>query len=260
MLNMEEERKVIEEKIITLLKQNPHGMTTSDIARALGMNRITVAKYLEVLKAEGIVDYKQIGKMKVWFLNEDFAILEILKSGKDYIKMLRRGNDGSITLANEIEMFVVPSEFMLNLLIELIKNTENYDKILLNVGRKIGRQMVHIYEIYSGIKISSLKNFKNILQSLADFFLKGGWGILKDFVLNERRKDLIVIVENSRIPDALRGINDPALKKIENKPICYILLGFFMGLMEAVFNDYFRGEERKCLFKGDPYCGFYIYL
>jgi len=128
----ETERKKIEERIINFLKQSTHGATGSEIAKFLGLNRVTVSKYLDVLRAEGLIDYKQIGRTKIWFLNEDIAILELIRSDKDLLKYIRKKN-GNYILGNEIHIILTPSEFFSNLYIEALK--EGNENLLKNIGK-----------------------------------------------------------------------------------------------------------------------------
>ncbi len=256
-----EERKEIEEKIIQFLRQNPHGATGSEIAKHLGMNRVTVAKYLEVLRAEGLIDYKQVGRTKIWYLNEDIATVEVLKGRKDILKVLKRKDDNSlIILGGDLEFVLLPIEFIPDLYIEILKSLENGGEIIKNIGRRLGRQLVHIAEIYTGIKPLNLsgKHLESFIKQLVVFFLNLGWGKLKDFVFNPRKKELIVILEHSKIVDSLKEVEDPVLKKLKDKPVCYFLQGVFQGIMEAIYPDIFTSEERKCKFRGDEYCEFIV--
>lgn len=41
--------------------------TTSEIARKLNVSRNTAIKLLEVMRAKGLVNYRQIGQAKLWF-------------------------------------------------------------------------------------------------------------------------------------------------------------------------------------------------
>ncbi len=256
-----ENRKEIEEKIIQFLRQNPHGATGSEIAKYLGMNRVTVAKYLEVLRAEGLIDYKQVGRTKIWYLNEDIATVEVLKGRKDILKVLKRKEDNSLViLGGDLEFVILPTEFIPDLYIELFKSLENAEGVIRNIGRRLGRQLVHLSEIYTGVKPANLsgRHLENFVKQLIIFFLNLGWGKLKDIVFNYKKKELIVVVENSKIADSLKEVEDPVLTKLKGKPVCYLLQGVFLGIMEAIFPDVFNVEERKCIYKGDEYCEFVV--
>ncbi len=49
-----------------LLQENPEGLSIQDFAEMLGMNRITVSKYLDILQIQGQVDAKRVGTSKVY--------------------------------------------------------------------------------------------------------------------------------------------------------------------------------------------------
>ncbi len=58
----------IEKKIIKFVKESPIGVTSSEIARYLNVNRMTITKYLAVIKEKTLVDFKQLGMAKLWFV------------------------------------------------------------------------------------------------------------------------------------------------------------------------------------------------
>ena len=53
-------------QILEILKAAPAGLQTEKLAKQLGLTRHTVAKYLEVLRAEGKIHYTKIGRTKLW--------------------------------------------------------------------------------------------------------------------------------------------------------------------------------------------------
>lgn len=57
---------MVKERILELLKEvYPLDLPISEIARRLGVSRITVAKYIAVLEAEGKIEYRRVGKAKL---------------------------------------------------------------------------------------------------------------------------------------------------------------------------------------------------
>lgn len=56
----------VRHKILEILKSSPAGLQTEELAKALNLTRHTVAKYLEVLRAEGKIHYTKIGRTKLW--------------------------------------------------------------------------------------------------------------------------------------------------------------------------------------------------
>ena len=58
----------IEEKIIDFIKKSPIGVTSSEIGRFLGINRVTLTKYLAIVKEKALIDFKQFGMAKLWYV------------------------------------------------------------------------------------------------------------------------------------------------------------------------------------------------
>ena len=55
-----------EKELLEAIKKGK--MTTTEIVDRVNMSKVTALKYLEGLKANGLVDYEEIGPAKVWFL------------------------------------------------------------------------------------------------------------------------------------------------------------------------------------------------
>ncbi|MGI0089947.1 MAG: helix-turn-helix domain-containing protein, partial [Nitrosopumilaceae archaeon] len=60
----------IKEKLIDVLRDSKTGLSGIEIAERLGINRITMTKYLNVLAAEGLVKQKNVGSVNLWFMEE----------------------------------------------------------------------------------------------------------------------------------------------------------------------------------------------
>ena len=50
------------------MKDSDTGMSGVEISEKLGVNRITMTKYLKVFAAEGLFRQKNIGNITLWFL------------------------------------------------------------------------------------------------------------------------------------------------------------------------------------------------
>lgn len=81
------------EKIISFLKMNKNGSTPSDIARKTGINRMTVSKYLNILKAVNIVRFKDVGMAKVYVLNDTPLFSAITDNENGYFRIVRQAID-----------------------------------------------------------------------------------------------------------------------------------------------------------------------
>ncbi len=58
----------IEKKIVDFIKKGPLGVTSSDIANYIGLNRMTITKYLAIIKEKALIDFKPFGMAKLWFI------------------------------------------------------------------------------------------------------------------------------------------------------------------------------------------------
>ncbi len=74
----------IKEKLIELLKDSKTGMSGSEIAEKLGINRITITKYLSIFSAEGMIRQKNIGNVTLWFIEKE---IEQFQFPDDYFKI-----------------------------------------------------------------------------------------------------------------------------------------------------------------------------
>ncbi len=58
----------IEKKIVDFIKKGPLGVTSSDIANYIGLNRMTITKYLAIIKEKALIDFKPFGMAKLWYI------------------------------------------------------------------------------------------------------------------------------------------------------------------------------------------------
>lgn len=85
-------------KILDILKDNPRGMSVTQITEIIGMNRITVGHYLDILRTSGEVDMENYGQSKVYFISHRVPISAMMDLSSDYVIVLN--NDLKIIQAN----------------------------------------------------------------------------------------------------------------------------------------------------------------
>ncbi len=78
---MARERKGLKEKIAAILFRYRYGLSIDEIARMIGVSRITASKYLAVMEAGGVLVVREIGNTKLHYLPEYF---KETKEGKAY--------------------------------------------------------------------------------------------------------------------------------------------------------------------------------
>ncbi|HET8685509.1 MAG TPA: hypothetical protein VFM18_02455, partial [Methanosarcina sp.] len=71
-----------------ILKLNPRGMTVTEIAQAVKMNRHSAAKYLDMLVIAGHIDMKTFGSSKVFYPSRRIPMSAVLNVSSDFIVVL----------------------------------------------------------------------------------------------------------------------------------------------------------------------------
>jgi PAS domain S-box-containing protein len=86
-------------KIRSILVGSTKGYTVTEIARKIGTNRNSVAKYLDILVTGGTVEMKIIGSAKLFTLSKRMPLTSIINISSDYILLL--DEETNVTYANE---------------------------------------------------------------------------------------------------------------------------------------------------------------
>ena len=78
----------IEQRVVNFIKKSPLGVTSSEIANYIGLNRITMTKYLAVIRERALIDFKQFGMAKLWYIpvslnKESFLASLVIEIGKN---------------------------------------------------------------------------------------------------------------------------------------------------------------------------------
>lgn len=93
-------------RIRTILKNNPKGMTVTDISREMDINRNSVAKYLDILLISGHAEMVTFGPAKVFFPSRRIPLSAMLNFTSDYMILLDKDlkflqvNDNLLSLLN----------------------------------------------------------------------------------------------------------------------------------------------------------------
>ena len=150
----------IEKKIIEFVKKSPIGVTSSEIANYLNVNRITLSKYLSVIKERALIDFKQLGMAKLWYIP---------------VKMNR-----------DIFLTHIISELAFNLDKTQLKDA------LTKVGLKLGKQIDALYKQFYGVE---KLNIDQLTNAVIDIEKKIG----AEFAIVEKTPEKIIL-RNTRCP------------------------------------------------------------
>ena len=61
----------LKERLVGLLQDSKTGLSGVEISERLGVNRVTMTKYLGIFAAEGMINQKNIGNTTLWFIDDD---------------------------------------------------------------------------------------------------------------------------------------------------------------------------------------------
>lgn len=90
----------IRKKLISSLDGSSNGISGVEISEKIGVNRVTMAKYLKVFAAEGLLRQKNIGNITLWFLEpgqESFNFPDdYFKVAPRYLEYLVKGTEDQV--------------------------------------------------------------------------------------------------------------------------------------------------------------------
>ena len=86
-------------RLIKVLHSSKSGISGVEISEKLGINRVTMSKYLNKFAAEGTITQKDIGNLNLWFVDDD---IEQLHFPDDYFIVQEK------FLSNLIECMEIP--------------------------------------------------------------------------------------------------------------------------------------------------------
>lgn len=90
----------IRQKLIQILEGSESGMSGVEISEKIGVNRLTMTKYLKIFAAEGLLRQKNIGNITLWFLEPGQESYEFpadyFKVAPIYLENLVRGSEAQV--------------------------------------------------------------------------------------------------------------------------------------------------------------------
>lgn len=166
----------IKEKLLDLLTNSKTGFSGLEISDKLGINRITVSKYLNIFSAEGLIKQKNIGNVIIWFVEDG---IEKFHFPEDFFKARTRYSEYLISKNENLVYTLIrncfhSAENPIKIITEIIVPGIVYIQTLFDQG-KIGKSELTFIEkiISNSIQIIHLENVetnkeKNVIVISAD--------------------------------------------------------------------------------------------
>jgi predicted ArsR family transcriptional regulator len=207
----------LQERILQCIRESELGASISEISKKLGVNRLTVSKYLEVMRAHGLVDYKEVGMAKVWFIGKGSLIADLL---------------------NEILFNVMPRHME-----EL--HEKNAEEILTDMARKATYDVFSKREMF----LKQMREFKDFEDKILYCYrLSAAVGSWVDYRIVEETTDHIKI-------KVLKCPHIDYTK--ENPLACFSCQGIKLGTLKALFGiDVKKIKTLERIATGSDYCLF----
>ena len=124
----------IRKKLISTLKDSETGMSGVEISEKIGINRITMGKYLKVFAVEGLLRQKNIGNITLWFLEpgqESYNFPDdYFKITPQYFDYLVKGSEGQVysLIRNCLHSGATVNRLVLEVILPAINSVKNlYD-------------------------------------------------------------------------------------------------------------------------------------
>ena len=130
----------VKTRLINLLRDSKTGLSGVEVSAGLGINRVTMTKFLNVFAAEGIIKQKSIGNLNLWLVEEGTEHLQFpddyFKVQEKYLQFLIDGSESAIynLIRNCISSKVNITKLMTEVIIPSIAQTQ-----ALFDGGKIGK-------------------------------------------------------------------------------------------------------------------------
>lgn len=242
----------IEKRIIDTLKQYPYGLTISDLSKITKINRISLSKHLEILRERGYVGYRVIGKAKLWYLSEDFTILDAIYGNIHFLKILRQ-DIKSFYYVGDSKFVILPSEILQALYIEL-GATKNFS-IIRNIGKKIGTSIATTFKMASGIERVVREN---LLQNIVSVYEKFGLGKLQELIVDTKTLDTSVTFSYLLESEIIKDLTEDVLKDSKDNLKDYFTEGFLEGLFSTLYSIPVHAHETSSIISGNPTSDFII--
>jgi predicted transcriptional regulator len=125
----------IKEKLIDLLQNSKTGLSGIEIAEKLGISRITITKYLNILVAEGLVRQKNIGNVNLWFVEEGVDQLhfptDFFQVKNKYLQYVLAASqkEAHTILRNSLHSGAEPVKIITEVIVPAIKSVQDsYEK------------------------------------------------------------------------------------------------------------------------------------
>ncbi len=222
-------------RVVDVLKKNPYGLSSSDLARIIKINRMTLVKYLALMRAHGLVEFKNIGMAKVWHTSTKYDIINtIIRDEAGSIQALVAGR--TLRIRNQLTDDIPLSLF--RTVKAAMAMSKNANKALYEAGQFIANNcLVNFTE----------KDPDRLIEHLRNTFYNLNLGIIEVGQISPSMWVLNLYESATAHGTTLKG-----------SPLCHFEAGFISGILSNALNKNAIVRETNCIGTGHTHCEFVV--
>lgn len=121
----------IREKLIDVLSQSKTGLTGVEISEKLGINRVTMSKYLKIFAGEGLLKQKNMGSVNLWLIEVGVDKLsfpaDFFQVKNKYLEYVLSGlaREAHTLIRTSLHSGAAPAKVISEVIIPTIESVEN---------------------------------------------------------------------------------------------------------------------------------------
>lgn len=224
-------RNVVFRKVLDTLKKNPYGLSSTQLAEQVRINRMTLVKYLTLMQEKGLVEYKTIGMAKVWHTAEKYDLMSLIAS-EEAASMQRIVGGGTVRIRTNIPDSVPLSLF--RAMKAALVLPSNPKKTMHEAGQFIAKKCFS----FPATAEPSL-----IVKRMAEIFLHLRLGIITPI-------QVLPTVWTFRLDESASAHGT----KVRGNKLCYFEAGLISGIISGHINKKAFCQEIKCVGEGSAFC------
>ena len=170
------DRAEVKFRLIKLLRDSNTGISGVEISEKLGINRVTMTKYLGIFSAEGVIAEKSIGNVNLWFVHEGIEQFQFpddyFRVQEKYIDYITKYSESSVhnlirsCLNSDVNVIKLMTEVILTAIPEVQKYFD--DGKIGKAEEQLMKTIISKSIQLVNLDIQSPKNEKNVIIIAAD--------------------------------------------------------------------------------------------
>lgn len=226
----------IQKEVIELLRNN-NPMSSTEISKKIGTNRITISKYLDILYFQKIINRKKIGSVNFWFL--DPGIVNFDTNDENYIELQQKLIISLINGDKEISQ---------NIILSILNKQINLKKIIIDICLPV---LNTLFELHNRGKIGKTEKIHLITNLTESLGLLRNCNVIHESSVHRNMLLVIVAGDDDSLP--ICNIINIYAKKIKiNSTVIGNIEKYIDPFFDIDFQRYInkllnRNKEKICI-------------